>query len=1464
MSTFVWPVGGSGGGGVSVYPSFGAFPATASDGTLVIAADTHILYIYDANLAQWLALSTPGSDITSINSDSTTAQTLTTGTSGTDFNIVDDAAGDHKFNLPVADATHTGKLSSADWSTFNGKQNALGYTPVNKAGDTMSGALAFSGAGTAVQLDAAQAAQPAYAEGKVFYDPVEKSLAYYNDVNGVTVNVGQETLLRVHNNTGSTILNGKAVYINGATGDKPTIALAKADAELTSKCIGVVTADIAHGTQGYVTLRGIIHDLNTNSYNEGDSLFLSKDTAGELVNVAPTAPNYRVFVGYVTRKNSSNGTILVNVDRQAYIQQLIGDVTADGRGDGSVTATVTAINGTALSGLATGILKNTTGTGVPSIAVAGDFPTLNQNTSGTAAGLSSTLVIGSGGTGATTAATALQNLGGETVFNGLEDPTKFAISYSAANRQFTITYTGTAAYTVNGVRYTKTGSDVTTAHANTTGLWFCYYDASGVLTVASTAWDLLTQCPIAAAYYTTSNAGGAAAGILIDERHPGVGGMDNAVHKNLHLTRGTQLVSGIAISGYTLAGTTLAAVTYGTTAGTLHDEDLIVTAAAITDADGAGTPYRVFYKTGSAASPSWNWVDSALPYHTNGTDPYYNQNNAGTYQLTAVTVNNRWINYWVLGTTAASAPQTVVIMGENVYTSLALAQAASFSTDVKNITDLTTEGVVVYRTVLRRIGNATTKNGTFEAVDTITQSIVGTTSTGAITAASVGTDVTNFDNLIAPSDTTVQKALDRIDDHTHAARQKNYIKDGAFIFPTADAQALTGWTQYKNYDPKTVTITNASPAVFTTTAHGYYVGLGIKFTTTGSLPTGLTAGTQYYVSAVPTVDTYRVSATVGGADINTSSAGSGTHTGTPTPQTIPLVTPLGTPDAALTFLSTTTTPLMGTYSALLTHTAADLNGNSWRYAFTLDRNDLARVIAISFDYEVASGTFADGDVTVWISDGTNVIQPAPYQITNGTGPQRFLAEFQTSASATSYQLILHCPNTTATAFTLKLDNIVVAARAKVFGAPVTDWQSYSPSFGGANVFNSITAQWRRVGDSIEITGSAIYHSGTDNIAISLPSGVSVDSTKAVGSLGIGSADDNSATLTYPGIVTYAGSNLLRLDDNTVAGRRWSCGSNRPFTWQADADTLAFHAIVGVSGWSSSTQMSDSTDTRVVSLRYGDSSNQSTSSTYLAFATKDWDTHGFGSADGSGFLATVPSSGWYEVTVNLLASGNVSNGLGSYLIRVYKNEVLDTSISAGMSASGSQQPAIGGTLKVYADSGTRLRVAVTKNGSAVDFSLIANATFNKITITKVQGPSQIAASESVSMRYTSTATTAINAKTDLTYGTKDWDSHGAFDGTSFTAPVSGEYLVRGSWITATVNLSATNQWAYVHILKEGSVVMSKLVPGQGANTNHNPEIVGTVKLLAGQKVRLQGECSVATSMANLPAYSYIEIKRVGNY
>lgn len=83
----------------------------------------------------------------------------------------------------------------------------------------------------------------------------------------------------------------------------------------------------------------------------------------------------------------------------------------------------------------------------------------------------------------------------------------------------------------------------------------------------------------------------------------------------------------------------------------------------------------------------------------------------------------------------------------------------------------------------------------------------------------------------------------------------------------------------------TVTISQASPGVVTWTAHGQTPGTPIRFETTGALPTGLVAGTTYYIAPTPAPasNTFSVAATPGGAAIATTAAGSGIHTATAMP-----------------------------------------------------------------------------------------------------------------------------------------------------------------------------------------------------------------------------------------------------------------------------------------------------------------------------------------------------------------------------------------------------------------------------------------------------------------------------------------------------------------------------------------------------------------------------------------------------
>lgn len=75
----------------------------------------------------------------------------------------------------------------------------------------------------------------------------------------------------------------------------------------------------------------------------------------------------------------------------------------------------------------------------------------------------------------------------------------------------------------------------------------------------------------------------------------------------------------------------------------------------------------------------------------------------------------------------------------------------------------------------------------------------------------------------------------------------------------------------------TVTITIASPGIITWSNHGLSIGSSVKFTTTGTLPTGITAGTIYYVQDVRG-DEFKIASYPGGTAITTSGAQAGTHT----------------------------------------------------------------------------------------------------------------------------------------------------------------------------------------------------------------------------------------------------------------------------------------------------------------------------------------------------------------------------------------------------------------------------------------------------------------------------------------------------------------------------------------------------------------------------------------------------------
>ena len=111
---------------------------------IYVNVDGRVVTLHTENNHLCQVVTTFSKGLTSLNNLTRQVQFLATGTSGTDFAITSSTA-THTFNLPVASATNTGKLSSTDWSTFNGKYNLPSLT---------SGSVLFSNGTTIAQNNA--------------------------------------------------------------------------------------------------------------------------------------------------------------------------------------------------------------------------------------------------------------------------------------------------------------------------------------------------------------------------------------------------------------------------------------------------------------------------------------------------------------------------------------------------------------------------------------------------------------------------------------------------------------------------------------------------------------------------------------------------------------------------------------------------------------------------------------------------------------------------------------------------------------------------------------------------------------------------------------------------------------------------------------------------------------------------------------------------------------------------------------------------------------------------------------------------------------------------------------------------------------------------------------------------------------------------------------------------------------
>lgn len=165
----------------------------------------------------------------------------------------------------------------------------------------------------------------------------------YNDTDGtvdlrlkggnVSLQIGQESVVRVVNKTATSInlleANYQAVRVTGAQGQRLKVDLAQATTDLLSaETIGLVTETINNNQEGFITTSGLVRSINTTgslqseTWADGDIVYLSPTTAGRITNVKPSAPNHLVIIGYVIHAHATQGSIFVKVDNGYELDEL--------------------------------------------------------------------------------------------------------------------------------------------------------------------------------------------------------------------------------------------------------------------------------------------------------------------------------------------------------------------------------------------------------------------------------------------------------------------------------------------------------------------------------------------------------------------------------------------------------------------------------------------------------------------------------------------------------------------------------------------------------------------------------------------------------------------------------------------------------------------------------------------------------------------------------------------------------------------------------------------------------------------------------------------------------------------------------------------------------------------------------------------------------------------------------------
>lgn len=565
----------------------------------------------------------------------------------------------------------------------------------------------------------------------------------------------------------------------------------------------------------------------------------------------------------------------------------------------------------------------------------------------------------------------------------------------------------------------------------------------------------------------------------------------------------------------------------------------------------------------------------------------------------------------------------------------------------------------------------------------------------------------------------------------------------------------------------------------------------------------------------------------------------------------------GTP-TNVTWTRSTSTPLRGSADFRFNQTGGGAqDGRGVSYDFSIDPADQAKVLTISFDYKVLSGTYSDGHIRVYIYDVTNgkLIEPTNYQLLNSSINATHASTFQTAPNSTSYRLIFHVAKPDSVTFEIAFDNMRVGPQSVIHGSTDVYLGQLTTTGSWSTNTSYVGKYWQR-GDKL-LADVAIALAGTPTnatLSLNLPNGLSIDTNKLPDTInavrGSGYTFDlgsNRVDLA----VTYSSATALDLwykTANTTNVELRLMSQTQPLTW-ASGDKINVQYEVPIAGWSSGQQISTPYSGRFLGARIylnGDQTISTVNPTLVAFNEVSFDSAGM--VDLANSRINILESGYYLVGMgarvrNLTADDgftlNVRLNGSSTLFRIS-----DANNKAGnpYSKTDVHYLTAGSYIDLIADSSTDNSYIVSDN--SIDTFLSA---------VKWMSPEQLVAGEPIFVQAETIAGQSIGTSaTDVVFGTVHRNSHGTavYNPSTgvFTAPRPDIYTFAVFSQTVAVNLSASQSYSCDLTLSSAPTrVRLGLDKGTGSSIAAGVSGSASVYMSAGMTAKIQCTSSVATTL-----------------